>query len=244
MGEVEYSSFSKVCKPYGRIYYDVTLFEYASFDTTSLFLAEITQEFIPGKVCDTNNEIGYNRDYLVYDGYTHVKTSQNVADLGNDEWIYGSTSILKDAFPVIQPSTVTITSSYEEGQTFGFSVGVLFSLTEGIGADGEAYYDYSNSGTYTKSYTDTEPALSTQHGTDANEFQWTYLYETLQAKNNYMKLGYMFEANRYNNDGRDIYRKFDMTIEKNVKFVTTDHLNIGYNIIDEQEESIFKAISF
>lgn len=214
--KVKSKTFYKIAKPYGRIFYSCDIYEYDFDKDASLYLAEFTQEFICGKMCIINGESGYE-PYLNDLSYTHIQAYQEEADMGDGTIRYGCTPILKDTYPQSTPSTVTITSSYTSGNTIGYSTNFGFSTSEGMSVGGELTYDYSNSRTYEKTYTDTNPALSTQHGENPNEYQWTYIYNQKEEKTNLRNLGYIFECNNYRN-GKNVKGHYKMSVEANVQF--------------------------
>ena len=203
--------FTKNVKPYGRFFYDFKSSVYQFSDVASLIYVELKQQFVCGAMITLNGESGYG-DYYNCGGYTHALASQNVSDVGYNKLRYGGVPIIKDAFPVSEPCSVTINSTYQTSTTTGVSAEIGLSTEKGLEIGGSASRSYTTLISYSKSYTDTEPSLSTQYGSRNNEFQWTYGYTKSETKTNYMKLGYLFELNNYQ-DGSYVGNVFNFLIE-------------------------------
>lgn len=203
--------FTKNVKPYGRFFYDYKSSIYQFSNVSSLIYVELKQQFVCGAMITLNGESGYD-EYYNCGGYTHALALQNVSDIDYDQQRYGGTPIIKDAFPVCEPSIVSINSTYQDSSTLGGSCKIGLSTEKGFEVSGTISGSSTTLISYSKSYTDTEPSLSTQYGSRNNEFQWTYTYSKEETKTNYMKLGYLFELNNYN-DGSYVGNVFDFLIE-------------------------------
>ncbi len=203
--------FTKNFKPYGRIVYDYKSYHYDFCKESSLIYVKLTQEFICGSLLNKNDESGYG-NYKNYGGYTHMKAIQNVSDYGYNEIRKGGKPVIKDYFPLSKPSASIITTTYGEKDSHGGEVTIGYSTNNGFEAEIGGKKESEVSISYSKSYSDDEPSLSTQHGETENEFQWTYLYSSPQEKTNLMNLGYIFELNNYE-DGNNVALIHDFLIQ-------------------------------
>ena len=213
--ELKSSTISKVAKPYGRMAFTYSLNEYEFSNITSLYLLEIKQQFICGNNCNENFEKGYER-YYNNSEWVHVGAYQTSTEMGYDDIIKSGIPKFKDAYPVTKPSTVTINSSYQIGATLGYS------FKNGISFDGISLEEDSSIGLnvnygFSKSYTNTNPILSSQLGEDLSEFQWNYYFTDVDSATNYQVLGYLFECNRYQS-GLDVHNKFGINFSAKATF--------------------------
>lgn len=107
----------------------------------------------------------------------------------------------KDAYPVNQPGTITISSSYSKNLTFGRSTSIGFSFGDGLSVEEGGSVSQSIAYSYSKSYTTTEPALTAQKDPDnQNKYSWLYIYNTRRRETNHLDTGYIFEMNNKNHD--------------------------------------------
>ena len=228
--EVFASSFTKIAKPYGRITYNYSLNEYEFSSISSLYILQVRQQFICGATCIANDENGYGY-YYNSDSYTHIKSSQSVTDMGYDDVIYSGEPVFKDAYPVPEPTSVTISSSYSTGITIGKSDNYGFSCSEFDSESHEYTFNLSLGMSYSKSYTTSIPSLSSQNGEDINEYQWNFKYlyndNTNREVTNFANLGYIFECNKYENN-LNVHNKFNMRITGKVAFTNSKGQNPNY----------------
>lgn len=217
--EIKSSTISKVAKPYGRMAFTYTLSEYEFSSASSLYLLEVRQQFISGYNCLENDEVGYEA-YYNDNEYVHIGVYQTSAEMGYDDIIKSGIPKFKDAYPVATPSTVTISSSYEAGTTIAYSFknGISF---DGISVEGETEVGLNVEYGYSKSYTTTNPRVSSQLGENLSEFLWNYYYQDPDEVTNYQVLGYIFECNRYQN-GLDVHNKFGINLSAKAKFSTKE----------------------
>lgn len=205
-------------KPYGYIDIDWTIKKYRTNDISSLYLVESHAAFTPGAVAIANDSSGYQA-WRNISGYLHITPRRAQFEVGYGQTRYGGTPVFKDAYPLNNPGTITITSSYNIGTTLGFSYKNGFSLDNiSIGQDLNLGLNISYA--YNKSYTTTEPALSTQrNASNPQTYEWSYTYSSARSETNHLLTGYMFEMN---NTGHDLYEddlsfKYDykMTVQQN-----------------------------
>lgn len=224
------NSFTKIAKPYGRITYNYTLSEYEFSKESSLYFLQVRQQFVCGVTCIANDEIGYE-EYYNGDGYTHVSSYQKVYDMGYNDVVFSGIPVFKDAYPVPKPISVTITSTYSAGVTIGKSTEVGFSTKEGFNASHEHSSELDLDFTYSKTYTQDVPYLSSQNGEDLNEYQWNFKYNSKDTNNrdvtNFMNLGYIFECNKYENNV-NVHNKFGMKISGKTMYVNKDGNDAHY----------------
>lgn len=206
-------------KPYGYIDYTVTLRQYNASTNSSLYIVETNVSFTPGYVALNNGSKGFDK-YKNSSGYVHV-LAKPVIEIDEDLVPrIGGTPVLKDYYPINQPGTVTIGSSFTFGLNLGYSFKNGFSeedTTHEVNMGANIAYSYS------KSYTNPEPALTTQRDADNfNKYQWFYSYTSFKTETNHLYTGYMFEMN---NRGHDflpgdviLSLNFKMTVAKVVIF--------------------------
>lgn len=231
--EILYSgSFRKDQKPYGYIDCDYTVRKYRVNDVSSLYLVESDFAFTPGRIArdlgDTRYDTWYNSS-----GYAKIKARRAEHEVGYDQIRYGGTPIFKDAFPINGAGTVSITSSYTNSLNIGFSYTGGFSLTN-INFDIEGSQNVTYDYTYSKNYTNTEPALSAQKDpADIQKYTWLYTYSMPRNETFHLESGYMFEMN---NRGHDLYEgdlalrfEYRMTVNNSLNPDTgTEYLFSGY----------------
>lgn len=215
------NTISKVSKPYGRMAFTYSLKEYEYSNKTSLYLLEIKHQFICGYNCIENDEIGFE-EYYNYNQYVHVGAYQNEAQMGYNDIIKSGIPKFKDAYPNSEPTKVTISSSYESGTTFGYSFKNGFSLTD-VSIEGSSNIAKSVVESYSKSYTLSNPTLTSQSSQDLKEYQWNYYYVDFYPITNTQTLGYMFECNRYQ-DRIDTHNKFDIKLTPKASFIKNQNI--------------------
>lgn len=214
--EIRSSTISKVAKPYGRMAFTYSLKEYEYNTISSLYLLEVKQQFICGYNCTKNDEKGFDY-YFNYDQYVHIGAYQSEAQMGYDDILKSGIPKFKDAYPNSEPGNVTITSSYQSGVTFGFSLKGGFARKKITGEAGGSY-EKNIEEEYSKTYTLTCPRLTSQISQDLIEYQWNYYYnDEVDYVTNTQYLGYMFECNRYQN-GIDTHNKFDIRISAKASY--------------------------
>lgn len=194
-----FGSFREVKKPYGYIDVVYTVKKYRANDISSLYLVESKASFTPGKTAKDNGDTTYGKWYNS-SGYFHVQGLQAVNEIDQVTIRKGGIPKLKDTYPENSPGTITVSSSYSIGATLGYSFINGFSL-DGITVSKESSLGLNISYGYSKSYTNSEPALSTQRSSiDPSIYQWTYTYNTSRNETNHLNTGYLFEMNNKNHD--------------------------------------------
>lgn len=193
------SSFRKIHKPYGYVDCDYVVKKYRTNDISSLYIIESHMYFTPGKVANDNGDNTYE-NYYNKSGFMRLKAMEAEKVVGNDQTRYGGTPVFKDAYPVNNPGTITIGSTYSSGVTMGYSFTNGFSsdsIEVTIGSDMGANIVYS----YSKMYTNTEPALTTQkNSNDSQQYEWVYKYNVARDETNHLITGYVFEMNNRGHD--------------------------------------------
>lgn len=222
--EIKSNTISKIEKPYGRMTFTYSLKEYEYNTISSLYLFEVKQYFISGANCIENFEKDYGKYYNDSE-FVHIEALQNEAQMGYDDIVKSGVPKFKDAYPVTKPTTVTVSSSYQIGVNFGYSFRNGFS-SKSITLEKEDNYGASINYGYSKSYTTTNPRLTSQPGEDMCEYQWNYFYDNgVDAATNYQVLGYMFECNRYQNK-IDTHNKFDIVLTAKASFSTLHRFEV------------------
>lgn len=202
------SSFREMKKPFGYIDCDYQISKYRANDVSSLYLLEAHVYFTPGSIAMKNGATGFE-NYQQMSGYMHISASRAMHEVGYGQIRYGGTPVFKDAYPVNTPGTITLTSSYQDGTTLGYSFSNGFS-SDGISIGSEHSMGKNIIFGYSKAYTTTEPALSAQKNAEnPQKFEWYYEYKNIRAETNHMLLGYMFEMN---NKGHDLFEG-DLAVE-------------------------------
>lgn len=216
-------------KPYGYIDIDWTVQKYRANNISSLYLVESHAAFTPGIVAMANDSSGYST-WKNLSGYLHIIPRVARFDVDRGLIRYGGTPVFKDAYPLNNPGTITISSTYNVGATLGYSFKNGFSLDNiSIGQDTNLGLNISYS--YNKSYTTTEPALSAQKSaSNPQAYEWLYTYNTARAETNHLITGYMFELN---NKGHDLLEgdlafiyeyKMNVQMGKNIQSFTNEYI--------------------
>ena len=216
-------------KPYGYIDIDWAVKKYRASDISSLYIVESHAAFTPGIVAMANDSSGYLA-WKNLSGYLHVTPRIAQFDVGYGQTRYGGTPVFKDAYPINNPGTITIASTYNIGATLGYSFKNGFSLDNisvGEGKDLGLNISYS----YNKSYTTTEPALSAQkNASNPQAYEWLYTYNSARSETNHLITGYMFEMN---NKGHDLFEgdlsfryDYKMTVKHNNNTQSFSHYRI------------------
>lgn len=191
-------------KPYGYIDCTFSVKKYRANDVSSLYLVESRVSFTPGMMARDLGNTDYDKWYNST-GFAKIKAMEATNEVGYGQVRHGGTPIFKDAYPVNDPSSVTISSSFNTGINLGTSTSAGFSLgTSDIGADlgGGNSASLTLSYEYSKVYSYQDPALSAQKDpSDAEKYTWLYTYEEAKNETNHLDVGYMFEMN---NSGHDL----------------------------------------
>ncbi len=237
--EVLYSgSFRKEHKPHGYVDCDYVVRKYRANDISSLYLVESQISFTPGKTAYELGNTDYGSGWLNKSGYIKIKAERAEHEVGYDQIRYGGTPVYKDAYPVNTPGVVSISSSYNSGANLGYSNTNGFSLYDisiESGNNGSASIEYA----YSKTYQNTEPALSAQKDpSDVDKYTWLYTYSDPRNETNNLNLGYLFEMN---NSGHDLFEgdlalrfEYKMIVEVNFWDITiateefTGYVNHNY----------------
>ena len=138
---------------------------------------------------DYNVDLENYINMFISSGYTHVTLEQ--AYDRNDEINgirYGATPYFKDYWPVNNPITVTISSSTQQGVSYGLST------KDGFSIGGNISYGYS------KSITTTEPQVSAQLAPNLKEAQWSYKINTKGNFSFDQESNYMYEIGKTGNN--------------------------------------------
>ncbi len=226
--ELYVGSFRKEHKPYGYVDCDYVVRKYRANDISSLYLVESEISFTPGKTAYELGNSAYENKWLNKSGYIKIKAERAEHEVGYDQIRYGGTPVYKDAYPVNAPGVVTISSSYNIGANLGYSNTNGFSLYDinvESGNLGGASIQYS----YSKTYQNTEPALSAQKDpSDVEKYTWLYTYSDSRNEANHLNFGYLFEMN---NSGHDLFEG-DLALRFEYKMTVES----GWWIFLEQEE--------
>lgn len=212
-------SFRNINKPYGYFDCDYTVLKYRANNVSSLYLINAHAYFTPGYIANRLGDTKYNSDEYNKSGYIKIKPSRAINEVGYNQIRYGGTPVYKDAFPVNNPGTVTITSSYSLGLILGYSLSAGFSLTN-IEVGDEQSYETSIGLSYSKAYTNSEPRLSAQKDvSDSMKFSWFYSYATRVGgkETNHLNVGYLFEMNNSNHN----LSEGDLAFTIDYQFTTT-----------------------
>lgn len=167
----------------GYIVYHIAVSRYTVNSESILFIVTVKSFFVPGVVAQKNGEEGYG-NYKNAEGYVHMTVEQ--AYDANEEAFYGrrwgNIPYKKDFWPLNHPSTVTVTSSMNNGITLGYSTANGFSFGSNI------VYGYS------KAITQDNPAFSAQvNSSNQAKCEWNYAYDEDKAESYNLTTNYMFE---------------------------------------------------
>ena len=193
-------SFRETSKPAGYIDCDFVVRKYRANDISSLYLIEAEVSFVPGQIARDMGDWTYASWYNNA-GYIKIKATEATNEVGYGQVRHGGTPVFKDAYPVNNPGTISINSSYSAGINLGTSTNLGFSTTgANVGGGTSSSLDISYS--YSKTYTNQEPALSAQKdSSDMEKYTWLYSYTDSRNEANNLQVGYMFEMN---NSGHDL----------------------------------------
>ena len=214
-----------VKKPYGYMDHTYTIKKYRVNDATSLYIVETDSEFVPGQIAYNNGDTSYDSKMRNNFGYVHLIANQAVEELDQSTIHYGATPYFKDAWPVNSPGTISISSTVNVGLNLGYSFTNGFSL-DNISVENQSSIGANIGYSYSKTYTNQEPKLSTQHGSNYNEYQWSFQYA--DGKNGdetvHLRTGYMFEMSNTNHsligEGQfALEYNFRMKVEKWSQFI-------------------------
>ena len=195
-------SFRTEEAPYGYIDCDYVVKKYQANTVSSLYIIESHMYFTPGAVAKANGSSAYSSTWKNKSGYMHLGASQAMAEVGYD-YRYGGTPVFKDAYPVNQPGTLSISSTYSAGINLGYSFTNGFNL-DGLYVEGSDTIGANIAYSYSKTYTNQEPALSAQKNADDPQiFEWSYTYNTERSETNHLFTGYMFEMNNSGHNLRE-----------------------------------------
>ncbi|HKM01068.1 MAG TPA: hypothetical protein VJ083_03340 [Sedimentibacter sp.] len=224
-------------KPYGYIDYDYVVKKYRVNDITSLYILETNFSYTPGQIARMLGNLEYD-NWINKSGFAKVEPIRAWHDVGSIHVRQGGTPVYKDAYPVNGPGQITITSTYQEGLKIGHSFKNGFSL-DGITIENSLDIGRNISQSYSKSYTNVEPALNTQKDpNDAKKYTWLYSYRIPRNETNHLNTGYIFEMNNKNHDmfEGDIAFTYDYQMEVckvNVHDeITYTHTFDGRNVFD------------
>lgn len=203
-------------KPYGYVIINYEVLKFRTNETSSLWMIRSAVGFTPGYVAFNNDEKEFEK-YKNGSGYLHLEAVQPIFEESQSYSYPGGIPHFKDAFPVNQPSKVTISSSFVGGLTLGYSWKNGFS-TNGISTGTDFNAGLNISYGYSKTYERQNPRMSTQISPSRdNEYQWTYdyaeKYGAIETHN--MDIGYIYEQN---NSGPGHYlSENDIAFEHQIK---------------------------
>lgn len=215
--EIHSGSFRKEEKPYGYIDGNYSVKKYRASDVSSLYIVETHFYFTPGKIANDLGDSSY-ANWFNSSGYAKVKATNASNEVGYNQVRYGGTPVFKDAYPINNPGVITISSSYSQGNTIGYSYTNGFSLDNvNVGSGGNT--SQNTTYVYNKAYQGSEPALSAQKDpVDLEKFTWLFTYSTPKNETNHLLTGYMFEMNNRGHDllEGDVALRFEyqMTVYK------------------------------
>lgn len=193
--------------PYGYVVSRIAFSEYEANNQNSLFIAKVISTFVPGCVANSNGLKNYTKNSYIFGGYTHITLEQ--AYDRNDEINgirYGATPYFKDYWPVNNPTTVTISSSTQQGVSYGLST------KDGFSIGGNISYGYS------KSITTTEPQVSAQLAPNLKEAQWAYVFRSFGTFSFDQESNYMYEIGKAGNNM--IFGDVRLKIDYSTTFLT------------------------
>lgn len=186
-------------KPYGYIDCDYTVKKYRANTATSLYLIESRVSYVPGKVANNLGRSGYSNIWLNSVGVVKIRAYRASKDVGYLVR-YGGVPVYKDAYPVNEPATISISSTYSGNLDLGYSFSNGFSL-DNISAESNKNVGLNIGYAYNKVITRQEPALTAQlDPNDAQKFTWVFQYKEAANETNYLTTGYLFEMNNQNHD--------------------------------------------
>lgn len=165
--------------PYG--YIDVQFKFYYSknnIKNAGLVIVEANSSYVCGSMTNSNNS-NYDKKYYQYSQYAHLSVD-NFTEWEDSTRDYRTTVVseIKDFWPVNEPMTQTISSSFSAGATYGYSYNNGFSTSAGLSVGTNNNYGLNIGFNYSKSYTTSLPALSVQrNASDSNIIEWTYDYD-------------------------------------------------------------------
>lgn len=186
-------------KPYGYIDCAYTVKKYRANTATSLYLLESRVSYVPGKVANNLGGNGYGNQWLNNEGEVKIRAYRASKDVGYLVR-YGGVPVYKDAYPVNEPATISISSTYSGNLGLGYSFSNGFSL-DNISAESNKNVGLNIGYAYNKVITRQEPALTAQlDPNDAQKFTWVFQYYKPANETNYLTTGYLFEMNNQNHD--------------------------------------------
>lgn len=186
-------------KPYGYIDCAYTVKKYRANTATSLYLLESRVSYVPGKVANNLGGNGYGNQWLNSEGMMKIRAYRASKDVGYLVR-YGGVPVYKDAYPVNEPATISISSTYSGNLGLGYSFSNGFSL-DNISAESNKNVGLNIGYGYNKVITRQEPALTAQlDPNDAQKFTWVFQYYKPANETNYLTTGYLFEMNNQNHD--------------------------------------------
>lgn len=174
---------------------------YAANSISTLYVVNVDNEFVPGRVARENGDTSFSDCYLK-SGYVHLEVLQAYDKTQENGTRYGATPSMKDYWPVNNPAVVTIGSSFSNSTTLGYSYSNGFSL-DNINVETDKNYSKTISYSYSKQITFTDPVLSAQRS--GNQAQWSFntVDESITEKQTYhQKTSYMFEMKNNAGDMR------------------------------------------
>ena len=154
-----------ISKPYGYMDHSYEVKKYRSSDISSLYIVETNSDFIPGSIAYKNGNTSFDEKMRCNFGFIHLDVPQAIVEIDQSMIRKGGVPVFKDAWPINNPGMVTISSTYNVNTTIGNSYKNGFSL-DNISIENQSEYGVNIGYTYSKSYTNQEPRLSTQHDAD------------------------------------------------------------------------------
>ncbi len=229
------SEILKEHKPYGYFSAAYNIYEYAASDKTGLFFIETNADFVPGSVASKNNLSGYEKKWKLESGYMHLKADQTFrSDIYPDDVLYGGIPIFKDAAPYTSEGTITLTSSYDIGLTFGKSFTNGFSF-DGISIEDNTEIGLNISFSYSKAYTTSEPFLNAFKSTENNEFIWSFDYAKAREQVYSLRSTYIYEMNKDSDlfgDEVRLWYDFQMNVENVIIFdIPIESHTVSYDLL-------------
>lgn len=224
----------KAGAPYGYIDISYEVKKYRVNSVSSLYIIDFDAHFTCGRMANMNGDTSYNGYTMQSGAYVHLMAEQT--EDWEDAYYMGGVPVYKDYWPLNAPATATITSSYSESLTMGYSFTNGFSTQDEYTLESGMEVGTSIEYAYSKSYTNTEPYMSAQlSSSNSSQAQWTYLFQNDRDETLHTNNFYLFEMN---NAGHSMCEgDFDLYFDVKATFKTAVY-NIWGTLIDWEYNNV------
>jgi hypothetical protein len=174
---------------------------YEANESSILYIVTVNNSFVPGIVGEYNSDhpeldssIKY-KNYKIDSGYVHMVAEQAYDKTEKETFGIreGTIPYYKDHWPLNDPAVVSINSTVTAGVMLGHSFENGFSL-DNISLQGSSNKALNVSYSYSKTITQSEPALSVQQSAENLDLcQWSFWFEDLSKVTYNQQTNYMFE---------------------------------------------------